>query len=426
MLHRMDPTPAAEPLSKQQVQGLKHFKRLLPLLKRLHEVGCQRDKAGNRQLFFNDYCALVILYLLNPLINSLRALQQALSLPNVAKKLGIRRFSLGSFSEAPAVFDPKRLLLMIQELAPELQPLSKDPRLSELKHVITLVDSTVLSGLPRLAAAACEQTRINTQRDGRPLYGWRLHLQLDLEKFAPHRVDRTGGRNAGEARELNVLRSSLEPGRCYVGDGGYAGYSLFDEIVEIGSSYVVRVREITHFEVIEERLLSQQALDAGVVRDAIVKLGGAGTEGCKLPVRLVEVQVRPHPQRRRSGLQETDRLLIATSLLDLPAELVALIYLYRYTVELFFRFLKHLLGMRHLLSQRAAGVDIQIYCAVIACMLISLETGKRPSKYTVSMLGWYLLGLASEEDVLAYLSRPDNRGVKLKAKDELWKKLGVN
>ncbi len=39
-------------------------------------------------------------------------------------------------------------------------------------------------------------------------------------------------------------------------------------------------------------------------------------------------------------------------LLDLPAELVALIYQHRYTVELFFRILKHLLGMRHLLNQR--------------------------------------------------------------------------
>lgn len=415
----MDANPAAEPLSEDQVRGLKYFNRLLPLFHHLHSVGCQRDKAGNRQLFFDDYCALVMLYLFNPLINSLRLLRGALALPNVAKKLGIKRFSLGSFSEGPAVFDPQCLLPIIQELGGQLQPLSKDPRLAELKHAITLVDSTVLSGLPRLAAAACEQTRCTTARDGRGVYGWRLHLQLDLEKFAPHRVDRTGGRNAGEAAERKILRKTLERGRCYVGDGGYGDRTLFDEIVEIDSRYVVRMREITTFEVVEERLLSQQALDAGVVRDAVVNLGG------RHPVRMVEVRVRPHPQRRRSGVEQTDRLLIATSLLDLPAELVALIYLYRYTVELFFRFLKHLLGMRHLLSQRPAGVDIQIYCAVIACMLISLESGKRPSKYLVAMLGWYLLGLAGQEDVLNFLNEPDNRGVKLRAKDELWKKLGV-
>jgi hypothetical protein len=36
----------------------------------------------------------------------------------------------------------------------------------------------------------------------------------------------------------------------------------------------------------------------------------------------------------------------------------------------------------------------------------------------------YLQGLASDDDVLRELNRPDNAGVKLRAKDELWKKLG--
>jgi hypothetical protein len=251
----------------------------------------------------------------------------------------------------------------------------------------------------------------------------RLHTQFDLDTFCPHRVDRTGARNGGDTRENRVLRRALEPGRCYVGDGGYADPALFDGVVDAGSSYVIRVQANTAFAVADERLLSAAALDAGVVRDAVVVLTGEG--GTHHPVRLVAVQVEPHPRRTRKGPKQTDLLLIATSLLGLPAELVALIYRYRYTVELFFRFFKHILGMRHLLSQRAEGVDTQVYCAVIACMLINLQTGKRPDKATVRMLGWYLLGLADERDVLAHLNRPDNRGIKLRAKDELWKNLGV-
>ncbi len=82
--------------------------------------------------------------------------------------------------------------------------------------------------------------------------------------------------------------------------------------------------------------------------------------------------------------------------------------------------------MRHLPSQRSQGVDIQVYCCVIACMLINLQTGKKPNKLMVSMLGWYLLGVASEQDVIDFLNRPDNTGVKKRAKDALWKKLGMN
>jgi hypothetical protein len=419
----MDTQTAAEP-PPQPVQGLNYFKTLLPLFQRLHAVGCERDTAGNRRLFYDDYCALIMLFLFNPLIDSLRALQQALKLPHVAQKVGVSGFSLGSFSESSAVFEPQMLLEIIGELAKELRPLSRNPALAEVKDALTLVDSTVLHGLPRLAAAACEQTRCTTSRDGRGVYGWRMHLQLDLELFAPHRVDCTGARNAGAARESQVLRASLQAGRCYVGDGGYFDRGLFDDIVEADSSYAIRIRENALFTVQEERLLSQQALDAGVVRDAIVNLGGEQGPPSKHPVRIVELQVKLHPQRRRGGVEQTDRLLIATSLLELPAELIALIYLYRYTVELFFRFFKHLLGMRHLLSQRAQGVQIQVYCAVIACMLISLQTSRRPNKRTVEMIGWFLLGLASEQDVLNHLNEPDRRGVKLRAKEELWKKLG--
>jgi hypothetical protein len=105
---------------KTEVVGLKHFKRLMPLLQRLEQVGCERDKAGNRRLFMSDYCATVLLYLFNPMINSLRMLQETLGLPHVFKALGVPRFSLGSFSESVRIFDPQQLKQIIEELAVEL------------------------------------------------------------------------------------------------------------------------------------------------------------------------------------------------------------------------------------------------------------------------------------------------------------------
>ena len=135
------------PLREKDIVCLGHLKRVLPLLEKLHGVGCVRDKAGNRELFFDDYCKLVLLYVWNPLIDSVRTLQQACGLSNVAKALGVKRFSLGSFSEAPAVFDPDRLKPVIAELSGQLKGLpspAHDPRLKDpgrdLKHVVTLVD----------------------------------------------------------------------------------------------------------------------------------------------------------------------------------------------------------------------------------------------------------------------------------------------
>jgi hypothetical protein len=225
-----------------------------------------------------------------------------------------------------------------------------------------------------------------------------------------------------------VLRAGLEAGRCYVNDGGYADRSLFDDVVAARSVHVTRGAENSVFAVTEERLLSREALDAGVTRDAPVTLGDAGADAgptTSHQVRRVEVAVAPHPRRTRNGTRQTERLILYTCLLDLPPELIALIYLQRYTVELFFRVLKQLLGLRHLLSQRAEGIDVQVCCTVIVCLLIQLASGKRPTRAMRDIVGWHLLGLASEQDVVDFLNRPDNTGVKLRAKEALWQKLGV-
>lgn len=414
-------------LSEKDICCLGHLKRAFALLDGLHDVGCARDRAGNRQLFFDDYVKLTLLYTWNPAIQSMRDLQEAVGLPNVAKALGVKRFSLGSFSESVRLFDPERLKPVIAELARDLPAQPQDPRLAQLKHALTLVDGTVLTALTRLAKSAVgAEARCSTGRDGRAVYGWRLHTQLDLRTFFPHRVDRTGARNAGDARENNVLRRTLEAGRCYVNDGGYADRKLFDDIHAAASSYVTRVRDDSVFDVVEERLLSDAALAAGVVRDAIVKPGGADAPPMNHGVRAIAVQVEPHPRRTRKdgGRKQSDLITLYTDLLDLPAELVALIYRYRYTVELFFRILKQLLGLRHLIGQREQAIDIQVYCALIVCLLIQSISGKKPNKAMRNIVGWYLVGLATVQDVAAFVDRPDNTGVKLRAKQALWKKLG--
>ncbi len=63
-----------EQVREQDVTGLKYFGKLVPLLERLHEIGCQRDRAGNRDLHFEQHCLLVLLFFFNPMERSLRTL----------------------------------------------------------------------------------------------------------------------------------------------------------------------------------------------------------------------------------------------------------------------------------------------------------------------------------------------------------------
>ena len=78
---------------------------------------------------------LVLLFLFNPVVRSLRAIQQASELRKVQRKLGCLRASLGSLSEATDVFEPERLKEIIAELGEQLQPIARDPRLKDVRHV---------------------------------------------------------------------------------------------------------------------------------------------------------------------------------------------------------------------------------------------------------------------------------------------------
>jgi len=388
---------------EEDVTGLKYFDKLAPLLARLHGVGCQRDKAGNRRLHFDQYCMLVLLFLFNPVVRSLRAIEQASELRKVQRKLGCRRASLGSLSEATDVFQPERLKEVIAELGDQLQPIARDPRLKDVPHVLTLVDGTLLKGLPVLVQAA-----LPDPRRAKLKAKFRLHTQFDLERGVPIRIDVTEGVSRGEADERAVLGKALQTGRCYVKDRGYAKFALFNAIVAADSSYVCRLRDNSRYEIEQERPLTAEDVAAGIILDAVVRLGEykEGPDRPDHPLRLVVVKTTPHEKRGgAAGPASNGLLLIATNLLDLPAWIIALIYRYRWTIEIFFRFFKHVLGCRHLLSHDPAGIEIQTYCAIIACMLISLWTGRKPTLRTYEMICHYFTGLAEEDELLAHLAK---------------------
>jgi len=392
-------------IQSRDIGGLKYFDQLAPLLARLHEVGCARDRAGNRELHFDQYCLLILLYLFNPVVTSLRGLQQASELAKVQKRLGCPRTSLGSLSEATTVFEPERLKEIIAELGAELQPLRRDARLKDIQQALMLVDGTLLAALPKVMEASWRKAT-----SGSGLVKWRLHTHFEVDRYVPTRIEVTpdGGR---EHDERAVLERMIESDRLYVLDRGYAKFSLFNHIVAANSSYVCRLRDNSAYDVIEERPLSDADRAAGVLSDQIVRFTH-GKPGARPdhPVRLVRIATTAHTSRGKyrggsTGASCDGVLRIATNLLDPPAEILGLIYRFRWTIEIFFRFFKHVLGCRHLLSHNANGIEIQTYCAIIGCMLISLSTGRKPTLRTYEMLCFYFSGLASIEEVLLHLTK---------------------
>jgi len=269
--------------------------------------------------------------------------------------------------------------------------------------------------------------------DAHRTHGWKLHLNFDVDHHVPTSWELTDARGEGASEEKDVLRRRLKPDHTYVIDRGYAKFTLFNDIHRVGSHYVCRIRDNSVLAVVLDRPLSEMDKAAGVLSDQIVMMGIASKPGHRPDhvTRLVCVKITPHKKRGKtaggsSGPPSSDGILrIATNLLDVPAEIIAFLYAYRWTLEVFIRFFKQILGCRHLLSTKKEGIEIQIYAAIICCMLINIVTGKKPNKWMVTLTSLYLAGQVTEAEVLRELNRPDNTGIKTRVKDALWKKLGV-
>ena len=179
-----------------------------------------------------------------------------------------------------------------------------------------------------------------------------------------------------------------------------------------------RVHQNAVFEVVEERRVTEEARAAGVEFDRIVKLGGK-VSGVKLSrtVRIIKAVVKNQPARglrfRRKRVaskktfrtsSDTHELLLVTDRLDLPAELIVLLYKYRWHVELFFKWLKCVMGCRHLVAESEDGVKMQVYAALIAGLLIVLWTKRKPTKGTYLTLQFYFLGWVSDDELEEQLS----------------------
>jgi hypothetical protein len=371
------------------------------LLRPLHE----HKDCFNRKLHYDEYVAYLLLYFFNPLATSLRGLRQLSTLRKVQEDLGLPQFSLGSFSEARNVFDPALLEPVLGALVDEALAAGTDPRLAALDVAAMAVDGSLLPALPKMVWALWRDSGHRAAK---------LHLEYSLVHEVPTQARITDAHTS----EGSVLRDWLSPGKLYVLDRGYADYGLLASILDAGSSFVVRLPSSAVYRVLEEKPLTDAARARGIQRDLVVGLGCDGSpELHDRPLRLLQVHVtdtaallgrprRPRVDRKTKAYRtrKTDHtLLLVTDRLELDADLVADLYRYRWQIELFFRWLKTVLKADRLLSLSQNGLTLVLYCALIASLLLTLWTGRKPTKRTYEMICLYLSGWAEADEVTAHL-----------------------
>ena len=372
-----------------ELQGFQYFKLLDKLLSRMSKLGCERDKAGNRQLHGDQYMSLVLLYFFSPTLTSLRSLQQASELEKVQKLLGVKRTSLGALSEAGSVFDPTIAGEIVKELAQQAIPLLAPSEANALKN-LTAVDGSFFNSIGHTSWALWSSSQPAAK----------MHLHFSVFESTPRQAVVT----PGKCSESEALRKTIEEGRLYVLDRGYQDYALYRAILDAKSSFIGRVKDNIAFRRPQEQELSQAARDAGVIKDILVSRIGTDhhKDEIKQTLRIVVVSTV-----NKDG--KPTELWLVTNLLSLPAETIAQGYKYRWTIELFFRWLKQILGMRHLISTKEKGITMQLYAALIASLLIVLWTGLKANKRTWEMVQFYFMGWATIEELEAHITKQKQR-----------------
>jgi hypothetical protein len=351
----------------------------------------------NRTLFYDDVAIAYLLAFFTPAIRSLRTMDDFSQTPRMREHLCVDRLPRSTLSDANAVFDPTLLEPIIEELRARLPQLRRaDPKLAELTERVRVADASLFT-VAADVAWALHQRRGN----GKPRDTLRLNLQWAAALGVPEGVCVTGK----GVSEPQALMDSIEPGLIYVLDRGYICFELLDRIVHACSDFVLRLKSNNYFIPSDTNDLAGKSLPldeqdraAGIIGDRIGHLGGRAARFPPPAGMLREVTIF-NPDKPDQPL----RLL--TNILDVPAHVIALLYRWRWKIELFFRWLKVHAHFRHLTSHSKNGVATGFYIAVIGVLLIYLHTQRPVSKYAYAMLSLVAAGQATLQDIVPILER---------------------
>ena len=385
---------AAQPLPiwPETVVGGKHVATLEKLIQDLRDS----DPHGNRALFLDDVFIASLLAFYNPSLRSLRTIEDFSQTRQAQKHLSIPKLCKSTFSDFNKLADPSRLQPILDHLRSEvLKPGSGKPTnpLDDLHRQILAVDGTFLHAAADVVWAF---------RNSGKKRGARLDFHVDVNTWLSEVVVVA---QKGDS-EADNAQTTITPGAIHLYDRGIFSFDLIKAHAQPEADFVMRIREegerCPKFEATETRELTAAARAAGVVSDRIGRMTGSAHRRAP-DVLLREVIIIPpddpaHPVR------------LLTTLLDLDASIIGLLYRHRWQVELFFRWLKCYARFDHLISHTRAGVPLNFYVAVVGVTLMYLHMGFRPSKYMFSLMGMVANGSATLEEIMPILRERERQG----------------
>ena len=238
---------------------------------------------------------------------------------------------------------------------------------SQGKALLYILDSTCIKTLK----PAYEWSAPYTTRRGR---GLKLHLGLIGDTGALHYANITpmNVNDISDAREHVILQKDA----LYAVDRGYCDYQWWSTINAQGAYFVTRLKRNAAYKVTE----TKAAHSDNIVSDQVIELTNSHPGGkrrnpyCHRPLRRIEV-----------ALYETEKTItLVSNDLNRSAEELAEAYKKRWQIETLFKWLKQKLKLKSFLGCSENAIRLQIYCALIAYLLVRLLHQRQGQQRTLS------------------------------------------
>jgi hypothetical protein len=367
------------------------------------------NEHGNRKLFLDDVFVAYLLVFFNPTIRTLRTIEDFSQTRQAQKHISIPKLCRTTLSDFNKIADPTRLGPVIEVLRTELSRKCVGGRLPDELHAlnkkILAVDGTFLAAASDVAWAVCSRN----QRAGQA-YRARFDWQVDIATFLPEVVVVPEPKESeSESAARNIVADSISIyDRGFVSFHLFAAYYQFDTKTNEPQSianFVVRLKKAAQgsptptLEEVEARPLSAVAIEAGIQSDRIVRLPGLRADK-KVCVLLREVVLLG---------SDGEEVRLLTNLLSQEAHIIALLYRYRWQVELFFKWLKSFANFNHMISHSSQGILLNFYVVIIGMLLMYLHTGYRPSKYAMAMMSTVVAHGRSLDEIMPILAERERQ-----------------
>ena len=244
----------------------------------------------------------------------------------------------------------KRPWQVFSELFAQMLPQAHRGLRRSAADAVRLIDSTSV----RLSSLSEGWATFSTA-----VFGAKAHIVYDPNADRPVYFAVTPA-NVNDITAAKVM--PIEPGATYVYDLGYYDYSWWAGLDEAGCRFVTRLKKNTPFSVVKENRVPR---NGNIVSDRIghlpSRLANSRNNPLQVPVREISVTI------------DTGKLLrIVTNDLDAPAEEIAALYKQRWQIELFFRWVKQTLRIRHFVGVSENAIRTQIAVALIAFLILRM------------------------------------------------------